>query len=339
MRRLRALFSFTLLLAYPLADGRAADHREAPALLSNPSADITDVYTFVSPQNPDNVIVIANFVPDAPPEAGFPKRGIQLHFDLDGNAIADRSFTFKFGNSKKDGAQKVKATLSGSPDASLNRKLVKGKTTAPGDPPRFIDARAGITAFAGLVDDPFFGDMRALDRPFVCPPGVDSYAGKNVLSIVLELPPGVFVPGASQVPPFGLWVETKRDSMGAPLTNRGLMPPNKLVASGDPREKNRFNSTPPDRQRAEFFVPIRETFAVFNTALTAEQLASDTFPDVLFLDPARPSGFPNGRRLEDDVIDVVLFNVTGGIEDDDCVPGNDVPFRTVFPYAASPHGG
>src|SRR5262245_8822468 len=62
-------------------------------------------------------------------------------------------------------------------------------------------------------------------------------------------------------------------------------------------------------------------------------------------------GFPNGRRLGDDVVDIALrvmagatpltpsFN--GGINAQlgDGVNGNDMPFLTAFPYVATPHAG
>ena len=55
-------------------------------------------------------------------------------------------------------------------------------------------------------------------------------------------------------------------------------------------------------------------------------------------------GFPNGRRLGDDVVDSEL-RVIGGVLIGHALPlgdgidGNDVPFRTSFPYVAAPHDG
>ena len=55
-------------------------------------------------------------------------------------------------------------------------------------------------------------------------------------------------------------------------------------------------------------------------------------------------GFPNGRRLTDDVIDITLqaaVGVLGGVKTTlgDGVDRNDVAFRTTFPYVALPHSG
>ncbi len=56
------------------------------------------------------------------------------------------------------------------------------------------------------------------------------------------------------------------------------------------------------------------------------------------------AGFPNGRRLTDDVLDITLqaaVGVLGGVRSSlgDGVDKNDVPFRTSFPYLAPAHSG
>ena len=56
------------------------------------------------------------------------------------------------------------------------------------------------------------------------------------------------------------------------------------------------------------------------------------------------AGFPNGRRLGDDVVDIELQVVAGFLKDNkvplgDGVDQNDKPFLSSFPYLASPHDG
>ena len=60
------------------------------------------------------------------------------------------------------------------------------------------------------------------------------------------------------------------------------------------------------------------------------------------------AGFPNGRRLSDDIIDVSLRVVLGVLLPDhqaladtigDGVDENDVPFLNAFPYVAYPFSG
>jgi hypothetical protein len=55
------------------------------------------------------------------------------------------------------------------------------------------------------------------------------------------------------------------------------------------------------------------------------------------------AGFPNGRRLMDDVVDIELRVLEGALlgvqvgDLGDAVPSNDVPFLDRFPYVAQPH--
>lgn len=52
------------------------------------------------------------------------------------------------------------------------------------------------------------------------------------------------------------------------------------------------------------------------------------------------SGFPNGRKLTDDVTDTLLtVACNNGATVGDGVNANDKPFTTTFPYLASPHSG
>ena len=56
-------------------------------------------------------------------------------------------------------------------------------------------------------------------------------------------------------------------------------------------------------------------------------------------------GFPNGRRLFDDVVDIELRYVLNGLAAlnnlgfGDGVDGNDVPYQTSFPYVPIPRPG
>jgi hypothetical protein len=53
-----------------------------------------------------------------------------------------------------------------------------------------------------------------------------------------------------------------------------------------------------------------------------------------------PSGFPNGRRFGDDVVDIALTAVTQGtLPLGDNVNANDQLYNQVFPYAGTPHAG
>ncbi len=53
--------------------------------------------------------------------------------------------------------------------------------------------------------------------------------------------------------------------------------------------------------------------------------------------PGDQSGFPNGRRLGDDVVDVELFLINNRQPLTDNANQNDVPFRNSFPFFAPSH--
>jgi hypothetical protein len=80
---------------------------------------------------------------------------------------------------------------------------------------------------------------------------------------------------------------------------------------------------------------------------TGFTVAQAVVPDTLTINLAAASGFPNGRKLADPVIDVTLAVIfldltkTGA----DTLaklplnpPANDLPFRSAFPYLAAPQG-
>jgi hypothetical protein len=79
-----------------------SSHREAPEISKDPVADSTDVYAFVSPDRPDAVTLIANYIPLQGPAGGpnFFEFGddvlYEIHVDNSGHGKADISYQFRF---------------------------------------------------------------------------------------------------------------------------------------------------------------------------------------------------------------------------------------------------
>ncbi|GAC1380251.1 MAG: DUF4331 domain-containing protein [Ktedonobacteraceae bacterium] len=79
-----------------------SSHREAPEILKDPVADNTDVYAFVSPDHPDTVTLIANYIPLEEPDAGpyYYEFGedvlYEIHIDNDGDARSEITYQFRF---------------------------------------------------------------------------------------------------------------------------------------------------------------------------------------------------------------------------------------------------
>src|SRR5712691_3093957 len=79
-----------------------SSHREAPEISKDPVADSTDVYAFVSPDQPKTVTLIANYIPLQLPSGGpnFYEFGddvlYEIHIDNNGDGQADISYQFRF---------------------------------------------------------------------------------------------------------------------------------------------------------------------------------------------------------------------------------------------------
>lgn len=79
-----------------------SSHREAPEIAKDPVADSTDVYAFVSPDQPQTVTLIANYVPLQAPAGGpnFYEFGddveYAIHIDTRGHGEPDITYQFAF---------------------------------------------------------------------------------------------------------------------------------------------------------------------------------------------------------------------------------------------------
>ena len=79
-----------------------SSHREAPGISKDPVADNTDLYAFVSPDKPDTVTLIANYIPLEGPDGGpnFYEFGDDVLYEIcvdnDGDGDADVTFQFTF---------------------------------------------------------------------------------------------------------------------------------------------------------------------------------------------------------------------------------------------------
>src|SRR5499425_3807975 len=79
-----------------------SSHREAPEISMDPVADSTDLYAFVSPNQPSTVTIIANYIPLQAPAGGpnFYEFGgdvlYEIHIDNDLDAQAEITYQFRF---------------------------------------------------------------------------------------------------------------------------------------------------------------------------------------------------------------------------------------------------
>src|ERR687894_291693 len=225
---------------------------------------------------------------------------------------------------------------------SCREENVSDHLDAPGLKSPNMDARIDITdifAFQNPADPT--RSVLAMNVNPVAPTLADSFApeavyelilDKNVFSMVLEMPNKAL--GEGQV---GFWCRvlgpengdlSQIDRMGRPLTNM-------LYTEGE--DKNAFNQVGPEQDRDLFL----ETFKVVLEANgygsgEARTVVETLLPDVLTYEHRAAAAFPNGRRLDDAIVDAALDLFTNGrITSDGVSPHRDMLYS--FPYLGAPH--
>lgn len=346
----------TGVIAFSLA-APAADHREAPLITEDAAADLNDVYVFRSPADGTKTVLILTvnpfIVPRAQTASHFSNE-VRYRFNVDntGDAVPDLTIDLTF-TPIVAGAQTFTAVFPGG--VKVTGAATRPTIAATPNPPVIVEGAGGIKVFAGPTDDPFFFDFVGFNR-FLAGGSftkIDSFAGFNVSSIVVEVPTSM-LQGSSAV--LQIWAETDRQTqtvrhgVGDRIQqNNG--PWRQIERTGVPAvstvfipaaKKDLFNLAAPKDDGTLFAADIVARLQALGTnATNIGILASVAVPDTLKFDPASASRFPNGRNLADDVIDTELFFIFNQPSDpstaSDGVPANDVPFRSTFPYLAPPH--
>ena len=102
MKKIVWIAVVVLVAAAAMMPTGASSHREAPLISQDPLADNTDVYAFVSPERPDRVVLISNFIPLQFPSSGpnFWKFDDNVMYEImvdnTGDAIEDITYQFRF---------------------------------------------------------------------------------------------------------------------------------------------------------------------------------------------------------------------------------------------------
>lgn len=176
----------------------ASSHREAPLISTDPLADNTDVYAFVSPDDPGTVTIIASYIPFQLPHGGPNYYGFgediryEIHIDNNINTSGDDIiYRFTFKKEHEDpttffyirlGKQNHKTTYtlekSSNGGATFQTVVTDGYVPPYNVGPRSIEGPAGLNTtyselfqmgikntgngeqvFVGPTDDAFFVDL------------------------------------------------------------------------------------------------------------------------------------------------------------------------------------
>lgn len=187
----------------------AADHIDAPAVTGKGS-DITDFYAFQSPTTSSNMVFVVNtqglLSPSATSSAKFDS-DVMLEINIDNSSTSDAVEDLVLQVTFVDGKVQVYGPVAPI-QKGLNSTLVSSAkkaevaVTAYGEAPTIAESNS-IKVFAGPRDDPFFFDLdqfkaiiggtaTAFDGV-----GTDTFAGTNVMSVVIELPKSLLGSGTT----------------------------------------------------------------------------------------------------------------------------------------------
>ena len=232
--KLRRLFISATLAAVVGVAGlgvtpaQASSHREAPLTAADPQIDSTDLYAFVSPDAPDTVTLISNWIPFESSTGGpnfYPwAENTQYDINIDnvGDAKPHITYRWTFTNHYKHPDTFLYNTgpVNDLNDPNLNltqsytlERIVNGQSQAvvsngvsapsdagPASMPDYGKLRgqaitnfAGGTgkSYAGQADDPFFLDLRVFDLLYgtnLKETGNDSLTGYNINALAIQVP-------------------------------------------------------------------------------------------------------------------------------------------------------
>jgi hypothetical protein len=194
----------------------AADHIDAPAVQGGTS-DITDFYAFQG-ENTDNLVFVANvqglLSPAATGSAMFDENVmVEFNIDTTGDNVEDlviqaiprdgKMYFFGPTAPSQTGIDSKVETMSN------NESYV---AITPYGSDAIVGTNNGMKFFAGPRDDPFFMDFAQYSAIIggmatsFNNPGSDTFAGTNVMSIVVEVPK-TMIGGSGTI---NTWVESKR---------------------------------------------------------------------------------------------------------------------------------
>ncbi|MEP7157961.1 MAG: DUF4331 family protein [Chloroflexota bacterium] len=326
--------SALLILALGLSPATfAADHLDSPAVAAKGAVDITDLYVFSGLAGNTTVFVLgvnpgAGALANSGTTFG-PGVTYKIKVDTDGDLKPNLRYKFRFGNPNGMGVQSMDMWRNGA-------HVVDGWTDQNNN------VSGGGKTTAGLFDDPFFFDLAAFQgqilgsgngESFCDADPEDFFLGLNISAIVLRVPNSQLGGSGSNI---AVWAttEAKRGAKQTQLDQVGRPAINTVFNNDNANKYDRelFNRTQPSEQSALFQDHVEDVLTALGAADPAG-LADVLIADVMTYETGNTSGFLNGRRLDDDVIDAELNLVTDGGITTDCI-ADDSATTDTWPYLA-----
>jgi hypothetical protein len=257
--------------------------------VTTPRLDLTDLFLFASPQTAGKTVLTFDVNPFMTGADFNPEAVHRLNVDNNGDTQADVAFSFVFSESSH-GAQT--GTVYVARGSQAREPEAVGDVLIEGMPVGFDAMTKPVQAgecrlFIGVRSDPFFADGEGAFHDFQFT-GDDTFAGKNILSMALEVPDEMLGPG----PEIAVWatVSVRRDGTlvqvdryGNPSFNPSSSTSSRTSSKPHTRPMTWRTSSSPGRRcwRAVATRPLwpeRRRSPCFPTSCTTTALARRTTP-------------------------------------------------------------
>ena len=299
----------------------------------DPRLDLTDVFLFASPERAGKTVLIFDVNPFMTGADFHPDAVYRLNVDNDGDTLADVAFSLVFSESN-GGAQTgtvYRATGSEAQDPEPAGEVLIESTPVGFDADAKPVEAGPCRFFIGVRSDPFFADGEGPfhDWHFT---GEDTFAGKNILCMALEVPNDMLGHG----PEIAVWATTsvRRDGELVQVDRYGNPSFNPFFVD---ELKNKFNAGHPADDVADYLEPWSKLLQSRGYPPgVAEETALTVLPDVMHYNRTRPAHYPNGRVVTDDIYDMRMqFLTYGRVKSDGVLLHDD--YLDEFPFLGVPN--
>jgi hypothetical protein len=308
-------------------------HLDSPIARQDVRLDITDLYAFRGEAGTAFVINVCHSLGEPKIPGYHPEGMYELKVDLNGDAVEEVTYRFKFEDRDQNGKQRY--TVRRIRGAEATDPHAAGTVIAQGTTDETVSTPSGVRAWAGHAGDPFWIEptvLHAVGHAFQEGTKVDLgswdeskavnfFAGKTVYAIVLELPDAELLSGAGDNRKIGVWAVATlaTDAGGWRSINRiglPMIPP--LFAQYNEDLGNRLNAGRPsddfETHGKALAKKMAAVVAAYGTAedpnAYGEKIAHRLFPNMLpyTVGTEASLGFVewNGRSLTDNAPNVMF---------------------------------
>lgn len=325
-------FFICICLVFLAATALASDHAD-PVIVTDPNANITGLFFFPKGDQMIAILNVHRALTAPPPYVLEPYEFIinmDLHSKINFNDVGNNA---RYGGTVENPggiSPDVQIKIHLNNDTSVKSKAFTG-----------LQNTDSIRLFTGVRDDPFI---------------FPRFFKKNVITMVLSIPMTCFPAGQQD---WLLWGESLKN--GAHSDHVGRSNRTQLVRYSSVVVRHPFvNDQPPSQHVATimnytmqqtkmiaFLKKYTQTYQLYAGVYEPEiQMRSyDATPDVMIYSTRNPNGpgFPNGRRLEDDIAHITCEVGDCILQELSFIEGpfpratkNDKEFLPDFPYLAEP---